>query len=159
VTHPELSAPGDWTPDDPEGETLDGLQRRINSLKTRIHDSVPAGYDLSALIAVGGESAAEDVFDITSDELALIGLTGPLIVPGSQPQPAFADDSGRPVDTATGHRFRTNRGRWGRVALLLVVAAALAAASYFGGVWWASRGNAGDQASLGAVAPLVVTLG
>lgn len=135
---------------DPDGDELDRLQRRINALKVRIHDSLPEGYDMSALIAAAGELGGEDVFDITSDEWALGGLTGPLIVPGAQPPPAFGDRGERQAAGAGG-RIPSSQGRWGRVLLLVVAAAALAAAAYFAGLWWASRGDASETASLGAV--------
>ncbi len=155
MTHAELSHNPEWdeTPD-PDGDELDRLQRRINALKDRIHESLPEGYDMGALIAAAGELGGEDVFDITSDEFVLGGLAGPLNVPGAQPQPAFAEAGAH----AAGDRlpkFTTSQGRWGRVLLLLVVAAALAAAAYFGGLWWASRG---DTASLGAVVGSLLSL-
>ena len=89
MTHAELSHNPEWdeTPD-PDGDELDRLQRRINALKDRIHESLPEGYDMGALIAAAGELGGEDVFDITSDEFVLGGLAGPLNVPGAQPQPA-----------------------------------------------------------------------
>lgn len=159
MTHAELSRDPDWDESpDPVGDELDRLQRRINSLKDRIHESLPEGYDMSALIAAAGELGGEDVFDITSDELVLGGLAGPLIVPGAQPQPAF-DEIVRRAEGGQPPKFATSQGRLGRVMLLLVVAAALAAAAYFGGLWWASRGVAGVAASLGVVPAMVVALG
>ncbi len=155
MTQAELSPTPEWEPPDPDGDELDRLQRRINTLKDRIHDALPEGYDMSALIAAGGDMGGEDVFDITSDELALVGLTGPLNVPGWQPQPAFDDNSGR---TRTDHRSQPSEGRWGRVLLLIVAAAALAAAAYLGGLWWASRSVEGEAASLGAALALMLTL-
>lgn len=151
MTHAELSHDPDWyeTPD-PDGDDLDRLQRRINALKDRIYESLPEGYDMAALIAAAGELGGEDVFDITSDELAFGGLTGPLIVPGNQPQPAFDEIGGFAANNRV-VKFTTSQGRWGRVLLLIVVAVALAAAAYFGGLWWASRGGSGGAASLGAV--------
>jgi hypothetical protein len=158
MTQAELYHYPDWDePSDPDGDELDRLQRRINALKDRIHDSLPEGYDMAALIAAAGELGGEDVFDITSDEFVLGGLAGPLIVPGAQPQPAFGE-FGRHAENEEVRKFTTSYGRWGRVLLLLVLAAALAAAAYFGGLWWASRGAGGGAVSLG-LAPVLLAVG
>ena len=127
--------------------------------KRDIERNIPAVGSLS--ITLDGLTTTTSILfesELGEDEFVLGGLTGPLNVPGAQPQPAF-DQLGRHAEHQQVPKFTTSYGRWGRVVLLLVLAAALAAAAYFGGLWWASRGAAGDPVSLGGVLALLVAPG
>jgi hypothetical protein len=152
MTHAELatSESSDAVPSD--GEILDGLQQRLDTLKDRIDAAVPEGYDIMALRASETDAKGEDVFDITSDERALVGLSGPFNVPGSQPLPAFSQPVVHEGDEDFADRIPGSaEDRIARTVLIVVAAIALAAAAYFGGLWWAERGAAGDAGALGAV--------
>ena len=76
---------------EPEDAELDRLQARLDELSERVRAAMPEGYRLDALIKASSEAhETEDVFDITAEQEALSGLSGPLVVPGKTPAPAFA---------------------------------------------------------------------
>lgn len=114
---------------DIEGAELVRLQSRLDELSARIKDAVPEGYDLNALIKASGEGhETENVFDITSEQEALIGLTGPLNVPGNSPPPAFQLEEAelKAMERAeAAHESVRRRGMWLFAIVLVVLVAAI----------------------------------
>lgn len=150
MTNAELATSESTSVVDLDGEAIDRLQRRIDALKDRIDAAIPEGYDISALRASESDAPGEDVFEITRDERALVGLSGPFTAPGSQPQPGFTESAFEDDDPST-IIPGSAEDRLAKAVLIIVAAIALAAAAYFGGLWWAEQNASGDPDALGVV--------
>jgi hypothetical protein len=113
---------------DVDGAELGRLQSRLDALTARIHDAIPEGYDLDALIKASDEGhETEDVYDITSEKEALTGLTGPLNVPGKTPPPAFELDEEEALAMARAEAAHESVRRNGIVLFAIVMVVIIAA--------------------------------
>ncbi len=128
MTSAELPDRPPLTSSDTDGAELGRLQSRLDALSERIHEAIPQGYDLDALIKVAGEGhETEDVYDITSEQEALTGLTGPLNVPGKTPPPAFELDEEEALAMARAEAAHASVRRSGIVLFAIVVLVIIAA--------------------------------
>ena len=128
VTSAELPDPASKEEPDADAAEIARIQARLDALNERIHESIPAGYDLEALVKAAGEGhETEDVFNITAEQEALRGLVGPLNVPGKTPPPAFEleEEEKRAMERAeAAHEAARRSGLWLLVVVVVVLIAA-----------------------------------